>query len=100
MLARFTTRVGTANPGSTFAATVQTMPGARIPLEARKLTRRSGSVSGIMATFGSLGGAASPVVTVFIADKLGWSYALDFAALVTVVSGLSWFFIHAGSSFE
>lgn len=63
-------------------------------------SRSSGSVSGIMATFGSLGGAASPVVTVFIADKLGWSYALDFAALVTVVSGLAWFFIDASSSFE
>jgi len=60
----------------------------------------SGSVSGIMATFGSLGGAASPVVTVFIATKFGWSYALDFAALVTVVSGLAWFFIDAGSSIE
>jgi len=63
-------------------------------------SRSSGSVSGIMATFGSLGGAASPVVTVFIADKLGWSYALDFAALVTVISGLAWFFIDASGSFE
>jgi len=63
-------------------------------------SRSSGSVSGIMATFGSLGGAASPVVTVFIADKLGWSYALDFAALVTVASGLAWFLIDASSSFE
>lgn len=62
--------------------------------------KMSGSVSGIMATFGSLGGAASPVVTVFIATTFGWSYALDFAALVTVVSGLAWFFIDAGSSIE
>jgi ACS family glucarate transporter-like MFS transporter len=63
-------------------------------------TKISGSVSGIMATFGSLGGAASPVVTVFIATKFGWTYALDFAALVTVVSGLAWFFIDAGASIE
>jgi MFS transporter, ACS family, glucarate transporter len=60
----------------------------------------SGSISGIMATFGSLGGAASPVVTALIATKLGWSYALDFAALVTVVSGLAWFFIDAGRTIE
>ena len=53
-----------------------------------------------MATFGSLGGAASPVVTVWIATKLGWSYALDFAALVTVISGLAWFFIDAGGTVE
>jgi ACS family glucarate transporter-like MFS transporter len=63
-------------------------------------TKSSGSISGIMATFGSLGGAASPVVTALIATKLGWSYALDFAALVTVVSGLAWFFIDAGGKIE
>jgi MFS transporter, ACS family, glucarate transporter len=63
-------------------------------------TKSSGSISGIMATFGSLGGAASPVVTALIATKLGWSYALDFAAMVTVVSGLAWFFIDAGSTIE
>ncbi len=60
----------------------------------------SGSISGIMATFGSLGGAASPVVTALIATKLGWSAALDFAAVVTVISGFAWFFIDAGGTVE
>jgi MFS transporter, ACS family, glucarate transporter len=63
-------------------------------------TKCSGSISGIMATFGSLGGAASPVVTVLIATKFGWSRALDFAALVTLASGAAWFFIDAGGSIE
>jgi ACS family glucarate transporter-like MFS transporter len=63
-------------------------------------TKCSGSISGIMATFGSLGGAASPVVTALIATKLGWSAALDFAALVTVVSGFAWFFINADGRIE
>ena len=63
-------------------------------------TKCSGSITGVMATFGSLGGAVSPVVTVLIATKLGWSYALDFAALVTVISGLAWFFIDAGGTIE
>ena len=63
-------------------------------------TKCSGSITGVMATFGSLGGAVSPVVTVLIATKLGWSYALDFAALVTVISGLAWFFINAGGTIE
>jgi ACS family glucarate transporter-like MFS transporter len=63
-------------------------------------TNSSGSISGIMATFGSLGGAASPIVTALIATKFGWSYALDFAAMVTVISGLAWFFIDAGSTIE
>jgi MFS transporter, ACS family, glucarate transporter len=63
-------------------------------------TKSSGSISGIMATFGSLGGAASPVVTALIATKLGWSAALDFAALVTAISGLAWFFIDANGTIE
>lgn len=57
--------------------------------------RFSGSVSGFMNTFGSLGGFLSPVLTAFIATRLGWSYALDFAALVTLVSGAAWFLVRA-----
>ncbi|HET6143520.1 MAG TPA: MFS transporter [Candidatus Acidoferrales bacterium] len=60
----------------------------------------AGSISGTMATFGSLGGAASPVVTAFIATKFGWTQALDFAALVTLVSGAAWFFIDASKLIE
>jgi ACS family glucarate transporter-like MFS transporter len=60
----------------------------------------SGSISGIMTTFGSLGGSASPVVTAAIAERFGWTYALDFAAVVTAVSGLAWFFIDAGKKIE
>jgi ACS family glucarate transporter-like MFS transporter len=63
-------------------------------------SKTGGSVTGIMATFGSLGGSASPVVTAAIANKLGWNYALDFAALVTVASGLAWFFIDAGRTID
>ncbi len=55
----------------------------------------SGSISGIMSTFGSLGGWVSPVLTGLIAAKFGWSYALDLAAGITIVSGLAWVFIDA-----
>lgn len=55
----------------------------------------SGSISGTMSTFGSLGGWISPVLTGYVAAKLGWSYALDLAAAITVLSGLAWFFIDA-----
>ena len=65
------------------------------------ITRRySGSVSGAMATFGSLGGSASPVLTALIANKFGWTPALDFAAVVTVVSGIAWWFIDASRSID
>jgi MFS transporter, ACS family, glucarate transporter len=60
----------------------------------------SGSISGIMTTFGSLGGWLSPVLTAAIATKWGWSYAIDFAALVTVASGLAWFLVDADKSMD
>jgi ACS family glucarate transporter-like MFS transporter len=60
----------------------------------------SGSVSAVMTTFGSLGGSASPILTAFIATRFGWSSALDFAAIVTIASGLAWFFINTGESIE
>jgi ACS family glucarate transporter-like MFS transporter len=63
-------------------------------------TKSSGSISGIMATFGSLGGAASPVITALIATKVGWNAALQFAAVITALSGVAWFFIDADRRIE
>lgn len=60
----------------------------------------SGSISGLMTTFGSLGGWLSPVVTAAIAARFGWSHAIDFAAFVTVISGLAWFMVDAGRCLE
>jgi nitrate/nitrite transporter NarK len=62
--------------------------------------RFSGSVSGAMATFGSLGGSVSPVLTARIATTMGWTQAIDFAALLTVVSGIAWLFIDASHSID
>lgn len=62
--------------------------------------RFSGSVSGAMTTFGSLGGWLSPILTARIATKYGWIQALDVAALVTLAGGLSWFFIDASRSVD
>ena len=50
----------------------------------------SGSVAGLMNTFGNLAGAFSPVVTGYVASKFGWTAALTLAAFVTVGSGLCW----------
>jgi len=58
----------------------------------------SGSISGVMTTLGSLGGSVSPVLTAFIATHLGWNYALDFAGVVTLLSGCCWFLIDADKS--
>jgi hypothetical protein len=53
-----------------------------------------------MTTFGSLGGWISPVVTARVATRFGWPYALDFAALMTVIGGLAWFIIDVSQSVE
>jgi ACS family glucarate transporter-like MFS transporter len=55
----------------------------------------SGSISGTMTTLGSLGGFASPIVTAYIATHFGWNAALDFAGLVTLLSGCAWFLVDA-----
>ena len=60
----------------------------------------SGSISGLMTTFGSLGGWLSPILTAAIATRFGWTYALDFAALVTLVSGFAWFLINADQAID
>jgi ACS family glucarate transporter-like MFS transporter len=52
--------------------------------------RYSGSVAGLMNTFGNLAGAFSPIVTAYVASMFGWTSALTLAAIVTVGSGLSW----------
>jgi ACS family glucarate transporter-like MFS transporter len=58
----------------------------------------SGSISGSMSTFGSLGGWVSPVLTGHVAAKFGWAAALNLAAAITIVSGLAWFFVDAEQS--
>jgi MFS transporter, ACS family, glucarate transporter len=55
----------------------------------------SGSISGTMSTFGSLGGWLSPVLTGYVAARFGWTHALDLAATITLISGMAWFFIDA-----
>ncbi len=58
------------------------------------------SLSGLMNTFGNLGGWLSPILTAYIATHLSWSRALDFAAIVSIISAASWIFIDASQSFD
>lgn len=55
----------------------------------------TGSLSGLMNTFGNLGGWLSPILTAYLATRFGWNWALDCAALVTLVSGLLWLLVDA-----
>lgn len=54
----------------------------------------SGAVAGVLNTSTNLGGALSPVLTPFLADKYGWIAAIDFAAVFMVCICLLWFFVH------
>ncbi len=60
----------------------------------------SGSLSALMNMCGNLGGSISPILTAYIATRFGWTAALDFAALVTLVGGLLWVAIDAGKPIE
>jgi ACS family glucarate transporter-like MFS transporter len=60
----------------------------------------SATLSALMNTLGSVGGAISSTVTAYVATEYGWMHALDLAAAVTLVSGLLWFFVDAGKNLE
>ena len=65
------------------------------------LTRvHTGSLSGLMNTFGNLGGWLSPIITAYIATKFGWNKAIDLAATVTLGSGLLFSFVRADLPLE
>ncbi len=58
--------------------------------------RFAGSLSGLMNMFGNLGGWLSPIITAYVAIRLGWQAALLVAALATVGSGLFFLLVDAG----
>lgn len=60
----------------------------------------AGSLSGVMNMFGNLGGWLSPIATAYLATRLGWTQALDFAALVTLAAGLLWVLVNASQPLE
>jgi len=60
----------------------------------------SASLSALMNTFGSIGGAFSSTITAYMAVHYGWSHALDLAAVITVFSGLIFTFVNADRSIE
>lgn len=65
------------------------------------LTRNfSGSLSAMMNTWGNIGGWISPILTAYIATRWGWTRALDFAALITLVAPLLWIFVNADEDLE
>lgn len=51
---------------------------------------RSGTAGGFMNTGGNVGGLLSPLVTPWVASRIGWEGSLHIAAGLAVVGGLLW----------
>jgi len=58
----------------------------------------AGTVAGIMNWGGNTGGMISPILTPYLAKKIGWVPALEFAALILLVGSLIWFAIQPEKS--
>ncbi len=50
----------------------------------------AGTLSGLMNTGANIGGSLSPVLTPWLAERIGWAGALGLAALVAFAGGLMW----------
>ena len=55
----------------------------------------AGSLSGLMNMAGNIAGAISPALTPYLAERYGWTAAIDAAALAICSAGVVWFFIDA-----
>jgi len=53
-----------------------------------------------MNTCANTAGGIAPVLTAYIATKVGWTSALNFAALMSFTAGLVWIFVDASNSVE
>jgi len=53
-----------------------------------------------MNTCANTAGGIAPVLTAYIATRVGWTSALDFAALMSFTAGLVWIFVDASNSVE
>jgi MFS transporter, ACS family, glucarate transporter len=62
-----------------------------------QITERQGGMGGGIMNFGSnLGGMMSPMVTPWLAERIGWSAALSATAALATVSGLLWLGVTVG----
>jgi ACS family glucarate transporter-like MFS transporter len=60
----------------------------------------TGSVSGLMNTFGNFGGGLAPILTAYFATRYGWNRALDAGAIMSIGSGLFFLLVRADQSFD
>ncbi len=56
----------------------------------------AGTLSGLLNTGANVGGSLSPMLTPWLAERMGWAAALDVAAVVALVGALMWVQIKPG----
>lgn len=56
----------------------------------------AGTLSGLLNTGANVGGSLSPMLTPWLAERMGWAAALDVAAVVALVGALMWIRIKPG----
>jgi ACS family glucarate transporter-like MFS transporter len=61
---------------------------------------RTGRAGGIMNMGCNVGGLVSPVLTPWLAARIGWAHALDVAAVLSIAGGLLWLGIRAPASID
>ena len=60
----------------------------------------TGSISGLMNTFGNFGGWLSPIVTAYVATRYGWTRAIDCAAVVSLLSAMLFLIVRADDNLD
>ena len=64
------------------------------------MPEHSASLAGAMNSFAHFAAWLSPVITAHIITRYGWTGAFNWAAMVTLVPGLIWFFVNASGKLE
>lgn len=60
----------------------------------------SGSLTGLMNSCANFGGWLSPIITARVAVKIGWTRAIDVAAVITLIAGFLWIFQDSSERIE
>lgn len=100
--------VGASAPGSATAVSLLALGGGLNMFAAVTywatcidLTKEfAGSLSGMMNTFGNMGGWLSPIISAYLAIHYGWTIALDCAAVVSILSALFFLLVRADQKLD
>ena len=56
-----------------------------------------GAATGILNTGSNIGGSFAPILTAFIASRIGWSWGLYFGCFMALAGATVWFWVESGT---